>query len=174
MDERWLGSAFQMLETTDENNLEFAMVVLRGGTHIDNNEEERSARVGPYFGMRDARWDGCWNWSTFKVIVAILKLILWRTGSQCRSERTGVMRQNRGFWATTRARVFRTSWRRVRFETDVPARSELQKSSREPTIAAAIVFEASVVREARIWHNTRIWKKQASDTCLSKDIVESR
>ena len=36
--------------------------------------------------------------STLKVIVAILKLILWQTGSQCRSERTGVMRQNRGFW----------------------------------------------------------------------------
>ena len=57
--------------------------------------------------------------------VAILKLILWRTGRQCRSERTSVMRQNRGFWATTRARVFWTSWRRVRFETDVPARREL-------------------------------------------------
>ena len=24
------------------------MVVLRGGTHIDNDEEERSARVGTY------------------------------------------------------------------------------------------------------------------------------
>ena len=55
MDERWLGSAFQMFEATDENDLEFAMVVLRGGTHIDNDEEERSARVGTYFGMRDAR-----------------------------------------------------------------------------------------------------------------------
>ena len=29
----------------------------------------------------------------------------------------------------------------------MPARRELQKSSREPTIAAAMVFEASVVRE---------------------------
>ena len=30
------------------------MVVLRGGTHIDNDKEERisSARVGTYFGMR--------------------------------------------------------------------------------------------------------------------------
>ena len=43
--------------------------------------------------------------------------------------------------------------------------------------SAAIVLEASVVREARMWHNAQIWKKQAlhvSDTCLSKDIVESR
>ena len=43
-----------MFEDTDENNLEFAMVVLRGGTHIDNGEEERTARVGTFFGMRDA------------------------------------------------------------------------------------------------------------------------
>ena len=35
-------------------------------------------------------------------------------------------------------------------KTDVPARRELQKSSREPTIAAATVLEASVVREARM------------------------
>ena len=55
MDERWLGSAFQMLEATDENDLEFAMVVLRGGAHIDNDEEEWSACIGTYFGMRDAR-----------------------------------------------------------------------------------------------------------------------
>ena len=82
--------------------------------------------------------------------VAILKLILWRTGSQCKSESTGVMWQNRGFCATTRARVFWTRRRRVRFETDVPARRELQKSSREPTIAAAMVLEASVVREVRM------------------------
>ena len=48
------------------------------------------------------------------------------------------MWQNRGFCATTRARVFWTRWRRVRFETDVPARRELQESSLEPTIRAAI------------------------------------
>ena len=44
-----------MFAAADENDLEPAMVVLRGGTHIDNNDEERSARVGTYFGMRDAR-----------------------------------------------------------------------------------------------------------------------
>ena len=32
---------------------------------------------------------------------------------------------------------------------DVPARRELQKSSQEPTIAAAKVLEASVVREGK-------------------------
>ena len=31
------------------------MVVLRGGTHIDKDEEERSARAGTYLGMRDGR-----------------------------------------------------------------------------------------------------------------------
>ena len=35
-------------EATDENDLEAAMVVLRGGTHIDKDEEERSARAGTY------------------------------------------------------------------------------------------------------------------------------
>ena len=33
---------------------------------------------------------------------------------------------------------------------DVPARRELQKSSREATIAAAMVLKASVVRAARM------------------------
>ena len=42
MDERRLGSAFQRFEATDENDLEFAKVVLRGGTHIDNDDEEPS------------------------------------------------------------------------------------------------------------------------------------
>ena len=38
-----------VFEATDENDLEITMVVLRGGTHIDNDEEERSACVGTYF-----------------------------------------------------------------------------------------------------------------------------
>ena len=35
------------------------MVVLRWGTHINKAEEEQSARAGTYFGMSDARQDGC-------------------------------------------------------------------------------------------------------------------
>ena len=35
------------------------MVVLRGGTHIENNEEEWSACAGTYLWMRDKRQDGC-------------------------------------------------------------------------------------------------------------------
>ena len=85
---------------------------------------------------------------------------MWRTGSECKSERTGVMWQNRGFCATTRARVFWTRWRRDRFEMDVPARRELQYSSWEPTIAAAVVLEASVEREALMWRRARIWKNR--------------
>ena len=54
MEDRWFGKAFQIFEATDENDLEAAMVVLRGGTHIDKTEE-RCARAGTYFGMRDAR-----------------------------------------------------------------------------------------------------------------------
>ena len=41
MEDRWFGKAFQIFEATDENDLEAAMVVLRGGTHIERREEER-------------------------------------------------------------------------------------------------------------------------------------
>ena len=55
MEDRWFGSVFQIPEATDENDFEVAMVVLRGETHTDKDEEERSACVGAYRGMRDAR-----------------------------------------------------------------------------------------------------------------------
>ena len=55
MDDRWIGRAFQIPKATDENDLEAAMVVLRVGTHIDKDEEERSALAGTYRGMREAR-----------------------------------------------------------------------------------------------------------------------
>ena len=44
-----------MFDATDENDFEVAMVVLRERTHIDKDEEERSARVGTYGGMSEAR-----------------------------------------------------------------------------------------------------------------------
>ena len=50
-----IGSAFQIPEAADENDLEAAMVVLRVGTHIDKDEEKRNARAGTYPGMREAR-----------------------------------------------------------------------------------------------------------------------
>ena len=55
MEDRWFGKAFQIFEATDENDLEAAMVVLRGGTQIERHEEERSGRAGTYLGMRDER-----------------------------------------------------------------------------------------------------------------------
>ena len=55
MEDRWFGNEFQVFEATDENDLEDAMVVLRGGTHIEKDEEERSGRAGTYLGMRDER-----------------------------------------------------------------------------------------------------------------------
>ena len=36
MEDRWFGNEFQMLGATDENDLEVAMVVLRGGTHVSS------------------------------------------------------------------------------------------------------------------------------------------
>ena len=38
------------------------------------------------------RKDGCWNCKSLNVIVAFFEFILWQTGSQCRSEKIGVMR----------------------------------------------------------------------------------
>ena len=45
MDERWPGSAFKISGATDENDLEVAMKVMRKGTHIDKDEEDRSDRT---------------------------------------------------------------------------------------------------------------------------------
>ena len=59
------------------------MAVFRLVSHSDNEEEDRNDRVGTYRGMRAEREDGCWNCRTLKVIVAILKFILWQTGNQC-------------------------------------------------------------------------------------------
>ena len=55
MDERWPGSLFQTLEATDENDLDLAISVFRVGIHSDNEEEDRSDRVGTYRGIRAAR-----------------------------------------------------------------------------------------------------------------------
>ena len=55
MEDRWFGIAFQIFEATDENDLEAAMVVSRGGTQIEKHEEERSVRTGTYLAMRDER-----------------------------------------------------------------------------------------------------------------------
>ena len=55
MEDRWFGKAFQIFEPTDKNDLEAAVLVLRGGTQIERHEEERSGRAGTYLGMRDER-----------------------------------------------------------------------------------------------------------------------
>ena len=51
MEDRWFGNEFQILGATDENDLEVAMVVLRGGTHI----EERGRRAE--CSRRHISWD---------------------------------------------------------------------------------------------------------------------
>ena len=61
MEDRWFGNEFQILGATDENQGKHPdeKKVLRGGTHNEKDEEERSARAGTYLGMRDERQDGC-------------------------------------------------------------------------------------------------------------------
>ena len=40
MEDRWFGNEFQILGETGENDLEVAMVVLRGGTHIEEDDAQ--------------------------------------------------------------------------------------------------------------------------------------
>ena len=46
MDERWTGNLFQKSEAADEKDFDFAIVVLRDGTHIVKEEDDRSDRNG--------------------------------------------------------------------------------------------------------------------------------
>ena len=55
MDKKLPGSVFQNFAATEENDLEVAMEVLRKGTHMDKDEEDRSDRAGAYRGMSAAR-----------------------------------------------------------------------------------------------------------------------
>ena len=57
MDERWPGSLFQTLEATDEKDLDLAISVFRVGIHSDNEEEDRSDRVGTCCMRSNARRD---------------------------------------------------------------------------------------------------------------------
>ena len=47
--------AYSKHSATDENDLDLAISVFRVGTHSDNEEEDRSDRVGTYRGIRAAR-----------------------------------------------------------------------------------------------------------------------
>ena len=125
-EEAWVGSPFQTRDAADEKDFEVAIDVFLSGADMVKEDEDRSDREGVYLGRIWARYKG-WRWcNSLKAVVAILKLIRWRTGSQCMPARTGVMWQYRDFCVTTRARGFWTNWRRARFDADVPARRELQ------------------------------------------------
>ena len=76
--------------------------------------------------------------------MATLKVILARIGNQCSSLRDGVMCSFLRYPVTTRARVFLTRRSLSRLESDMPASSALQWSSRELTIVHATVFAVSV------------------------------
>ena len=101
-----VGSLFQTWDAVDEKDFEVAIDVFLNGADMVMEEEDRSDCEGVYLGRICARYKGCWWCSTLKAVVAILKLIRWRTGSQCRPARTGVMWQSRDLCATTRARAF--------------------------------------------------------------------
>ena len=124
MDEGWPGSLFQIYEATDENDLDFAMGFSGRNT---------------YWQRRRRSWS-CWHipWNKGGEIGWLLELqnlesdnsnleiysLANRKPMQIRKNGRDVTK--RDFSVTTRASVFWTSCRRAKFETDVPARRELQ------------------------------------------------
>ena len=86
MFERCPGSVFQIVDATDENDLEIAMEVLRKGTHTDKDEEDRSDRTGANREISVARYGGLLKLQHHVSDGShILKFILWQMESQCNS-----------------------------------------------------------------------------------------
>ena len=86
-EETWVGSLFQTWDAMDEKDFEVAIDVFLNGADMVIEKEDRSDQEGVYLGRIWARYKSCWWCSTLKAVVAILKLIRWRTGSQCRPTR---------------------------------------------------------------------------------------
>ena len=107
--------------------LDFAIPVFRVRTHSDNEEKDRSSdRVGTCRGIKSCEIGWLLELENLESDSSNLEIYSVANRKQCNSERTGVMWQKRDFSVTTRASLFWTSCRRARFETDVPARRELQ------------------------------------------------
>ena len=86
-EEIWVGRTW---DAVDEKDFEVAIDVFLNGADMVMEEEAPRDREGVYLGRIWARYKGCWWCRTLKAVVAILKLIRWRTGShsQCRPART--------------------------------------------------------------------------------------
>ena len=69
MDERWTGNLFQKSEAADEKDFDSAIVVLRDGTHIVKEEDDRSDRNrGQVKVTLGKKWHGRFCYSVLKKI----------------------------------------------------------------------------------------------------------
>ena len=100
-EEIWAGSLFETwdADAVDEEDFEVVIDVFLNGSDMVMEVEDCSDRESMHLERIWARYKGCWWYSTLKAVVAILKLIRWRTGSQWMPAGTGVMWQYRDFCA---------------------------------------------------------------------------
>ena len=175
MAERWHSSLFKISEAMEEKDLDFAMVVFREGTHIDEEEDwsDQSSWHIPWDKGGEIGW-----------VLKLLNLesdssnpetILRRTRSQSRLERMGVMQQKWDCWVTTRAIVFWTSCRRARVRkrcaimkrvTIVKSWSYYCHSYRLASLSSDGRSKCDAVHEYESKRALHI-----SETCFSKDIL---
>ena len=105
MDERWPGSLFQILEATDENDLDFPIPVFRLGTQWQ--WRRRSQWLCRHILWNKGREKG-WLLELENLESDRSNLEIYSVANRkpMQIERTGVMQQKRDFSVTTRASVF--------------------------------------------------------------------
>ena len=121
------GISFQILGAATENARDVILSRVNGTQKLFSAEDaDRRFRTGIYGWRRSDRYEGWPRNFDLKAKHPNLKLIRSRTGSQCKSLRTGVMWSERRDPETTLAREFWTLWSFFKFSSVVPIRTELQ------------------------------------------------
>ena len=96
------------------------------GTARNLSADDLSSLGCWYSTSRLSKYSGWWWILVLYTMVASLKLILWATGSQCKSIKVGVILSYFLFPDTTLARAFCTVWSFFKFPAEVPYRMLLQ------------------------------------------------
>jgi len=137
---------------------------------------DRIWRVKAWDRIWSCRLLGCWVVRTLNVITASLYWMRYWTGSQWRSERTGVMWSDSHRLMMIRATEFCTRCNLLMLEDDVWCNRELQYSSCPFAIEQAMIFAASSEMCRRMWRTAHMWKLQdlqKLSTCLLNDRMSS-
>ena len=102
---------------------------------------KKSARIGWYGTRIFDIYDGASPFNAFHVNRRSLKLILSRTGSQCKSFKIGVMWSNFRVFVRVRAATFGASWSLRREWSVRPVRRDIREVIRAWIIVAALSFD---------------------------------